>query len=145
MWERVREVPERVPERAQLLLEVGTEHAGLYAGQARLAVHLEHPVQAFQVDRDHRARLAVRSLERPGDRGPAAKRDEHRVGSQRRLHRGGHLLLAARTHDDVRQAGQVAATLPDQVAQRFPAAVHDAIERLGRDESMTDGLLEVSA
>ena len=57
--ERLREVAQREPVRAELVLERGAVHAGLDPRRARLAVDLEHPVERAEVDADRAAVVVV--------------------------------------------------------------------------------------
>ena len=88
----------------QLLVRLGRV-LRLHPGQARLAVEVEHRVQPFEVDRDHRSGLAVWRLKGAGDRGAASERDQDRVGAERRLDDRADVLLAAGSDHDVGEAG----------------------------------------
>ena len=130
--EAVGEVAGRPAACAQLLLEVGPEHAGLHARQTGRLVDLQHAAHPLHVDRHHRAAVVLRRLEAAGDVRPAAERDQHAVEPQRRADQGLDLGLAARPHDRVGHAADVAAAVAHEIAQALPARVDHPVQRLGR-------------
>src|SRR5581483_10084072 len=78
--ERLREVPERVPVRSELLLDLRTERAGLDAGGAGRRVDLQHPAHLAQIDRAHALEAGAHvGLDAPHDAGAAAEGDRGKL------------------------------------------------------------------
>jgi hypothetical protein len=83
-----------------------------------------------------------RGLEAARDAGPAAERDEHRVGVQGGAHDRRHLVLVGRPDHHVREPPEIAATMPYEVTQALAAGVDHAVKRIGGDMAGAHGVLE---
>ena len=102
---RVGEVAHGPAAGAQLLLEVGSEGAGLDAGQPGLGVDVQHLVQPTEVDREDGAGLLGRRLEAAGDVGAAAERDDHHVLGDGQVDDRPHLVLVGRVQHGIGDPG----------------------------------------
>ena len=124
--EGVGEVAHGPAQGVQLLLEVGTVHAGLHPGQARGVVDLQDLAHAAQVHGEHGALLGHVRGDGAGDAGAAAVGDQHQVLLQDDPEHRGDLVLAAGVDHRIHQALEVALTHPEQVRQGASEGVDHA-------------------
>ena len=95
----------------------GPGRAGLDARRARDLVHLHHPVERAQVDRDHARVLARQARLHPAaDAGAAAERDRRVALVAAPCEDGLDLGLGARPGDDVGRVRELAAEAAHDVA-----------------------------
>ena len=122
----------------QLLLDLRAECTRLDPRQPRLVVDLEDLVHPAEVDRDDRALLFGRRLQRADDVRPAAEGDEDRVRRHAGVDDGADLVLAGRVDDRVHDPAQVPAAQPHQVPHPLAVRVHDAVHVVVEVEALTD-------
>ena len=145
MGERVGEVAERVPAAASCSSRCGPKTPAWTRARPRAGVDLEHLVQRVEVDRDDR-RLSVRAgSSEPEIDEPAAERDHDRVEANAAWSIAATWSSVAGRTTTSGTRGRSPARCRIEIAQRLPAPVHDAVERIGRDELRADGLLRRAA
>jgi hypothetical protein len=131
----LREVPEREPVRAQLVLERGTEHAGLDARRATGAIDFEHAVETAEIDRHGTLKgVGGRHLDTADHARSAAVRNRREARRRAPVEDGRDLLLVGRKRHDIGWIGEVAREPAHHVAKRLPVGVSGAVGGRGRAE-----------
>ena len=131
--ERLREVPQRQPMLAELVLEPRARRPGLDARGPRHGIDLEHAVERAQVERDStRVAVAHGRLDTANHARPAAVRDRGRARVRAPFEHGLALALVARERDHVRRVVEAAAEGAHDVAVGLAVGVRGALVQLGR-------------
>ena len=133
--ERLREVAQRQPVLAELVLERGPLGTGLDARRPRDVIHLEHPVEATQVDRHHPGVGVAHPRLDPADHArPAPIRDRRQplLGAPREHHLD--LALVAGMGDQVRRVLDPAPESAHDVAVGPAERVRDALVGVGAEQ-----------
>ena len=114
--ERLREVPQGVAAGPQLVLEVGSEHAGLYAGRPGHVVDLQHPVETVERDHHGRAQVVVGG-DAPHHRRSPAVGDCHVPVGVTPIKGGLHLGLVAGVGHHVGRVAEIEVEGPDPLGE----------------------------
>ncbi len=108
---------------AQARLRRGAEEATLQGGGERLAVHVQHPVEAPQVERHHPGQAVTHRLHPAHDAGAAAERHDRHALAGAGLEHGTHLLRGPGSEHRVGGAQPLAGAQPHQIRVAAPGRV----------------------
>ncbi len=134
--ERLGEMSERQPLRAQGALDVGSGRPRTERRQARFAIEVKEPREPFELEAHHRW-VAGHDVDSSRHRCAAAPGNDTQSGRCRRLEDGFELVLAHRSNDGVGKGGNGSGANPNEVGEPAAPRVAKSIEivrrRLGEE------------
>ncbi len=133
VFERVREMTERVPLLRQVGLELGAERAGLDRRGPGFPVNGNQAAHVAQTEGDDWTGFVGLGIDAAYNVGPTAERDQAEVELLRQGDQGLDLLMGIRQYNCVRSAPHYSTADAKEIREALPVTVLQPLERIQRD------------